>query len=107
MSENGVWQELLRNKYLTQHTLSEVKAKPTDSPFWKGLLRVKDQFFNRGRFQIGNGKSTRFWEDIWLGDIALKHQYPNLYNIIQRSNVTVEHVLSHQHPNIQFRRLLT
>ena len=56
MSESGVWQELLRNKYLTQHTLSEVKAKPTDSPFWKGLLRVKDQFFNIGRFQIGNGE---------------------------------------------------
>ena len=51
LSEDGVWQELLRNKYLTQHTLSEVKAKPTDSPFWKGRLRVKDQFFNS--FKLG------------------------------------------------------
>jgi hypothetical protein len=45
LNEEGVWQELLHNKYLSQKTLAEVQAKPTDSPFWKGLMRVKDDFF--------------------------------------------------------------
>jgi hypothetical protein len=44
-NEDGVWQELLHNKYLRQKTLSAVKAKPTDSPFWKRLTGVKDAFF--------------------------------------------------------------
>jgi hypothetical protein len=35
------WQALLRNKYLTTKTLSQVQAKPNDSHFWKGLLKVK------------------------------------------------------------------
>jgi hypothetical protein len=67
LNEEGVWQELLHNKYLSQKTLSQVQAKPSDSPFWKGLMQVKDAFFARGHFKVGDGSSTRFWEDVWLG----------------------------------------
>jgi hypothetical protein len=31
--------------------------------FWKGLMRVKNDFFDRGSFNIGDGVSTQFWED--------------------------------------------
>jgi hypothetical protein len=62
---------LLKNKYLSQKTLAEVEAKPTDSPFWKGLMKVKREFFSRGSFKIGSGEGVRFWEDIWLGDQTL------------------------------------
>jgi hypothetical protein len=44
LSEEGMWQELLHNKYLKNTTLAEVEAKPSDSPFWKGLMRAKDEF---------------------------------------------------------------
>ncbi|XP_047057289.1 uncharacterized protein LOC124663662 [Lolium rigidum] len=63
LNENGVWQELLHNKYLAHKTLSQVEAKPTDSPFWKGLMEVKHEFFQRGSFKVGNGMAIRFWED--------------------------------------------
>jgi hypothetical protein len=45
LSEEIMWQELLHNKYLKNKTLAEVEAKPTDSPFWKGLMRVKRRVF--------------------------------------------------------------
>jgi hypothetical protein len=86
LNEDGVWQELLQNKYLRQKTLSEVQAKPTDSPFWKGLMRVKDDFFSIGFFKIGNGANTRFLEDTWLGKTPLAQQYPSLYNIVHHKN---------------------
>jgi hypothetical protein len=35
ISEEGVWQELLQNKYLHSKTLSQVEAKPLDSLFGK------------------------------------------------------------------------
>jgi hypothetical protein len=31
--EDGVWQDLLTNKYLRGQTISQVQAKPTDLPF--------------------------------------------------------------------------
>jgi hypothetical protein len=105
-NEDGVWQELLHTKYLSQKTLSEVRAKPMDSPFWKGLMRVKDKFISRGYFKIGDGSAVRFWEDIWLGDTPLASQYPSLFNIVQHRNVTVAQVLAHSPLNIRFRRLL-
>jgi hypothetical protein len=59
----------LHKKYLHSKTLSQVSAKPTDS--WKGLMNVKYDFLARGEFVVGNGLSTRFWEDSWLGDKPL------------------------------------
>ena len=107
LNEEGVWQELLTNKYLQNKPLSQVQANPTDSAFWKGLMRVKEEFFSRGSFVIGNGQNTRFWEDKWLGDAPLSQQYPSLYNIVQRKNVSVASVLQGDHPNLAFRRALT
>jgi hypothetical protein len=71
LTGEGMWQELLRNKYFKNKTLSQVEAKPTNSPFWKGLIRVKDDFFERDFFKVGNGLTMRFWEDVWLGDTSL------------------------------------
>ena len=83
-SETGAtWAQILRNKYLHSKTLSQVTVRPMDSPFWKGLMRVKSVFFNRTKFVIGNGTSTRFWEDTWLGETPLALQYLSLYRIVQ------------------------
>jgi hypothetical protein len=70
-------------------------------------MGVKDDFFSRGSFTIGNGQQVRFWEDIWLGDAPLASQYPSLYNIVRRKNVLVTDVLSNTPLNIEFRRTLT
>jgi hypothetical protein len=83
LSEEGMWQELLHNKYLKNKTLAEVESKLTDSPFWKGLMRPKGEFFSRGHFQVGNDTTVHFWEDVWLGDTPLALKYPSLYNIVQ------------------------
>jgi hypothetical protein len=106
LNEEGVWQELLQAKYFRQKTLSEVQAKSTDSPFWKGLMEVKDDFLSRGFFKVGDGMGTRFWEDVWLGKVSLAQQYPSLYNIVHHKNVTVAHVLAQTPLNISFRWVL-
>jgi hypothetical protein len=83
-----------------------VTAKPLDSPFWKGLMKVKEDFFTRGSFKIVNGANTRFWEDCWLGDAPFSHQYPSLYNIVNRKQVSVADILVHRPLIITFRRTL-
>jgi hypothetical protein len=44
-------------------------------------MHVKNEFFKRGYFKIGDGTSVKFWEDIWMEDLPLSQQYPALYNI--------------------------
>jgi hypothetical protein len=104
MSEEGMWQQLLFNKYLKNKSLAQVEAKPIDSAFWKGLMNVKNEFFKRGYFKIGDGTSVRFWEDVWMGDMPLSQQYPALYNIVQHKNVLVSTVFATVPINISFRR---
>jgi hypothetical protein len=67
-------------------------------------MRVKQELFSRGAFKIGNGSSTRFWEDTWLGDMPLAQQYPSLYNIVQHKNVMVSMVLNQTPINVCFRQ---
>ena len=69
-------------------------------------MKVKQSMFNRMRFVIGNGASTRFWEDTWLGESPLAIQYPSLYQIAQRHEVFVATVFQSVPLNIQFRRSL-
>ena len=58
-------------------------------------------------FKVQNGKQTRFWEDKWLGNSALKDHYPNLFNLVHRKHVTVHTVLNGDPLNVSFRRHLT
>jgi hypothetical protein len=106
INENGVWQQILQNKYLHLKTLSQVTSKPTDSPFWKGLMKVKEDFFARGFFILGDGSSIRFWEDTWLGGTTLAAQYPSLYSVVRHKDQTVAQVLASVPLNIEFRRSL-
>ena len=104
LSEEGMWQQLLCNKYLKYKTLAQVEIKPNDSPFWKDLMHVKDDFFKRGYFKIADCTTVRFWEDVWMGDVPLSHQYPALDNIVQHKNVLVSTAHASQPLNISFRR---
>ena len=89
LNEEGTWQTLLRNKYLSSKCLSQVHIRPGDSHFLKGLLKVREDFLGCGTFKIKDGSQTRFWEDTWVDTKPLKDQFPNLYNIAHYPHDTV------------------
>jgi hypothetical protein len=70
-------------------------------------MKMKDDFFKRGYFNIGNGKNTSFWGDKWLGDVPLSQQYPSLFSIVERKQVSVADVLENRPLHVTFRRTLT
>jgi hypothetical protein len=53
-------QKLLYNQYLTSKSLSEFQAKQTYFYFWKGIIRSKDDLFQRGSFVLGYRQNTLF-----------------------------------------------
>jgi hypothetical protein len=106
LNEEGLWQPILKRKYLKNKTLSQVEKKKGDSHFWSGLMQVKRLVSKRSRFKIQDGTQTRFWEDLWIGTEPLMTKYPSLYNIVRKKNVTVARVLSTTPLNISFRRAL-
>jgi hypothetical protein len=81
LNEDGMWQQMLKKKYLKGRTLSHVAKKKGDSRFWAGLMEVKDLVLQRGRFRVQDGSQNRFWEDLWLGKDPLMVKYPSLYKM--------------------------
>jgi len=106
LNPEGIWQSLLRNKYLSSKSLTQVAAKPNDSHFWRGLMHIKDEVLANGSFDIKDGTNTRFWDDTWVGDKPLKVKYPSLYNIVREPHATVSKVMTTSPLNISFRRAL-
>ena len=53
------------------------------------LLGVKKLYFQHVKKKLGDGVSTTFWEDWWVGSKPLKDAYPRLYNISFDHNISV------------------
>ena len=56
LNNEGTWQSLLRNKYLSSKSLPQVQAKLNDSHFLRGLIKIKKVVLACGSFEIKNGK---------------------------------------------------
>ncbi|GJS52110.1 hypothetical protein Tco_0625472 [Tanacetum coccineum] len=39
--------------------------------------------------RVGNGEDTKFWEDTWFNDIALKVQFPRVYALESQKDISV------------------
>jgi hypothetical protein len=104
LTEDGIWQNILKKKYIGLRALSQVLWKPGDSHFWAGLMATKKHFFGLGTFSIKDGSEIRFWEDKWLGATSLREQYSALYNIVRHKGDTIAKVLETSPPNVSFRR---
>lgn len=87
--EEGMWQKIIKNKYMKGQCVSQIKHRPTDSPVWSDLLKVRD-YYTQGRvLLIGNGKKSDFWRDKWCGNFSLCEKFKNLYEICYDRKVTV------------------
>jgi hypothetical protein len=47
-----LWQQILKKKYVKDSTIGQVHRKQGDSHFWSGLVKVKEEFLNLGKFQL-------------------------------------------------------
>jgi hypothetical protein len=51
LNEEGLWQTLLRQKYLRNQNLAQVQRQPTNYTFGgRGPMKVKEDFFSFGTF---------------------------------------------------------
>ena len=56
---------------------------------WKDIRKGWEEFSIRTRIHIGNGRSTRFWWDIWVGDSKLKDTFPQLFRMATNNSAAV------------------
>jgi hypothetical protein len=88
-SGEGMWQEIVRLKYVKQTPICLIPHRMYDSPLWKDLIKIR-YIYLRGRiYRINNGTSVSFWLDQWLGDKPLCVSYPILYDLCLNQKASV------------------
>jgi hypothetical protein len=104
--ESGLWQDIVKHKYMKKDNVSSVKHKQTDSPMWADLLKIKHIYLQGRKMNIKNGKSTSVWKDIWLYDEPLCTLFPVLFKLCEQQDILVHQWLN-KSSTITFSRWLT
>ena len=54
-TESGIWQEIIKYKYLKHDSVCTMKHGQSDSAIWSDLLKVRDVYLRGRKFIVGNG----------------------------------------------------
>ena len=66
-----------------------LQRKPSNSPVWNDLLKIKDIYMKGIKMIVGKGDRTDLWHDSWCTEIALSEKFLELFNICNEQKVTV------------------
>jgi len=92
-NEEGLWQQLIKNKYLRNDIISTVKHRLDDSPIWASLLKIRQVYLRGRQVQTKNGKNTLFWEDCWINEKPICKEHPVLFDLCNDKLISVHKVL--------------
>jgi hypothetical protein len=70
-NEEGLWQDIVRFKYVNNSPTCLIPARLPDSPIWSDLLKIRHVYLKGRGIKINNRQSASFWLDPWLGDVPL------------------------------------
>ena len=62
---------MLKGKYLQNSNLLECKATSNSSYTWRSILRGQELLKKGTKWIVGDGKTRKFWKDLWIGDQPL------------------------------------
>lgn len=88
-TEDGLWQDIVKAKYVKGKPIGAIKSKINDFPIWSNLLKVRHYYLQGRKCKLGDGKSIRFWQDSWLSDTPLCISFHELFELCKDPDITV------------------
>lgn len=88
VGQGGLWLDIIRHKYLRHAPVSTASCR-NGSQFWKSIVKIRHLLRVGAVHCVGNGKSTVFWLDVWLGQDPLANAFPNLFAVTTNPNALV------------------
>nr|GEX81870.1 RNA-directed DNA polymerase, eukaryota [Tanacetum cinerariifolium] len=80
------WSRVIQKIYGLCGSIKEVSFCRSSHSTWGAILSSINKLKQKGLDllslcvrKIGNGESTSFWNDVWLGSMPLKSQFPRVY----------------------------
>ncbi|GJZ74266.1 RNA-directed DNA polymerase, eukaryota, reverse transcriptase zinc-binding domain protein [Tanacetum coccineum] len=108
--KESLWVRVIKAIHGDDGKVGTVSKTGSRSCWWNIVNEIrilKNQgvnFFEFMRIKVGNGDSTAFWDDKWIGDIVLKDMYPRIYALEMCKAVTIRIKLNDSSLDNSFRR---
>ncbi|KAK2354046.1 hypothetical protein QL285_091613 [Trifolium repens] len=94
-----VWKEVVKAKYgaaLVGNVYPSRDMVPRlSSKWWIDICNIDkdaDWFSRAVKKKVGNGRFTKFWSDIWVGDQPLCIRFPRLYGISNQQGECIQNM---------------
>ncbi|MCH94974.1 LINE-1 reverse transcriptase like, partial [Trifolium medium] len=91
-----VWKDVVVAKYgqeiIGKGNLGDLSIPRLASKWWSGICNLdKDTnwFSEAVEKRVGDGILTYFWNDVWMGNQALRHRFPRIYGISNQKENTI------------------
>ncbi|WMV22580.1 hypothetical protein MTR67_015965 [Solanum verrucosum] len=97
LGEQGLWKDVIISRYAMEDswTTKEVRS-PYGVGLWRTIRNLWPKIWRHSKIDIGNGRKTFFWNDVWVGQNSLKQLHPEIYNLNQQKEATVAEVKDNQ-----------
>ncbi|GKB53073.1 reverse transcriptase domain-containing protein, partial [Tanacetum coccineum] len=96
MEKNALWRKIIISIHGSIGGLTVGSSSLYKSGSWYHVRRLKDEMFLHGinlpsifKRKIGNGLSTKFWLDSWIGGPPLCYTFPRLFRLERDTNCVV------------------
>ncbi|WMV40904.1 hypothetical protein MTR67_034289 [Solanum verrucosum] len=105
--DQSLWKDTIFARYGKEGSWT---TKEVNTPYGVGLWRtIRNQWpgiWSNSVINVGNGRKTLFWNDIWMGQTPLRQQFPDIYILNQQKMAAIVEVKNEQGWNLIFRRFL-
>nr|GEY48844.1 RNA-directed DNA polymerase, eukaryota, reverse transcriptase zinc-binding domain protein [Tanacetum cinerariifolium] len=108
---SSLWTRFIKAIFGNKGALDTHKLIPRKSPWQDVILAIRllqSKDINLMDFiqkKVGNSENTSFWDDSWLGEVALKVLYKRLYALEICKSISVAEKMGHPSLSHSFRRM--
>lgn len=107
---SSLWSRFIKAIHGVRGALDCSNLSSRASP-WLDIIRELNSLKSKGvdlmtlvRKKVGNGVDTLFWDEVWLGNNALKCQFPRLYALETHKNISIADKMHHDSVVYSLRR---
>jgi hypothetical protein len=103
-SDGKLWKDIADFKYDTYSPNILCSKDRNASPFWKEVMWAAQVAKMGYRWNVGDGKRIRFWEDHWFGSYSLVVQFWDVYTIVNEQGCTLVEAWDGSNLRFTFKR---
>ncbi|PWA52455.1 cytochrome P450 [Artemisia annua] len=94
--KQALWCQVIRSIYGSSGALNVDSTIRSNSGVWYQIVKLRSDLLKVNinlpsifKIKLGNGQSTSFWHDPWIGGSPLKDSFPRLYRLDTNPNCNV------------------